>query len=179
MTSPMMRRIAQASGIDEATCVRVCKALGTILQESAGGSIGSDQIGRFEVAAVQKRFGRNPMTGQAIAIPPSGKLNIVFKPAEMIPGIDTVSPALAIPEMLLRPVSDAMTEDSSVASHKIGGDPDWLQGREESLVCCRREMSFYGQLASIGGEFDLADNGMIYVFVCYTCWNTRSMMQFD
>ena len=58
---------------------------------------------------------------------------------------------------------------------KLGGDPDWIQ-QPEWPICCGEMMTFYGQLDSIGDNFDLADCGMIYVFVCYDCFNTVSIL---
>src|SRR5438045_2001860 len=62
--------------------------------------------------------------------------------------------------------------------HKLGGQPDWIQ-QPEVPACedCGREMTFYGQLDSIGDDYDLADCGMIYVFVCFDCFTTRSVLQ--
>lgn len=37
-------------------------------------------------------------------------------------------------------------------------------------------MTFYGQLDSIGDEYVLADCGMIYVFVCFDCFTTKSFI---
>ena len=61
--------------------------------------------------------------------------------------------------------------------HKIGGYPDWLQTDETPKCECGKEMSFYGQLDSIGDNFCLADCGMIYVFVCHDCLSTKSILQ--
>jgi hypothetical protein len=38
-------------------------------------------------------------------------------------------------------------------------------------------MTFYAQLDSINDEFCLADVGMIYVFVCFDCYDTKSILQ--
>ncbi len=38
-------------------------------------------------------------------------------------------------------------------------------------------MDFYGQLDSIGDKYCLADCGMIYVFVCFGCYETKSIFQ--
>jgi hypothetical protein len=61
--------------------------------------------------------------------------------------------------------------------HKLGGDPDFLQ-RDQIPSCpdCKSAMTFYGQLDSIGDEICLADCGMIYVFVCFNCFTTKSVM---
>jgi hypothetical protein len=62
--------------------------------------------------------------------------------------------------------------------HKLGGDFDFLQ-RDEIPSCpnCRKQMTFYGQLGSIGDDVCLADCGMIYVFVCFDCFTTKSFIQ--
>ncbi|CAN7721300.1 hypothetical protein LJR290_006098 [Variovorax sp. LjRoot290] len=38
-------------------------------------------------------------------------------------------------------------------------------------------MTFYAQLDSINDEVVLADCGMIYVFVCFDCFETKSILQ--
>ena len=62
--------------------------------------------------------------------------------------------------------------------HKIGGEPDWIQDGE-TPECCGRPTMFYGQLGSLGGKYDLIDNGIIYVFICRKCLNTYSVFQFS
>lgn len=62
--------------------------------------------------------------------------------------------------------------------HKVGGEPDWIQN-EETPECCGRPAMFYGQLGSLGGEYDLVDNGIIYVFICRKCLKTHSVFQFS
>jgi hypothetical protein len=62
--------------------------------------------------------------------------------------------------------------------HKLGGAPDWLQAPDiPSCPDCRKAMTFYGQLDSVGDEITLADVGMIYVFVCFDCFETKSVLQ--
>ena len=60
---------------------------------------------------------------------------------------------------------------------KLGGNPDWTQNDEWPSCSCGSKMTFYGQLDSIGDDFDLADCGMIYVFVCFDCFETASVLQ--
>ena len=61
--------------------------------------------------------------------------------------------------------------------HKLGGCPDWQQNSEWPLCeCCDESMTFYGQLDSIGDNYDLADCGIIYVFVCFNCFTTTSIL---
>jgi hypothetical protein len=60
---------------------------------------------------------------------------------------------------------------------KIGGEPDWLQKPQVQTCSCGEHMSFYGQLDSVGDKVCLADCGMIYVFICFGCFETRSVFQ--
>ena len=59
--------------------------------------------------------------------------------------------------------------------HKLGGAPDFIQ-EFDWPVCCDGRMTFYAQIDSIGDDFDLADCGMIYVFVCFDCFETKSIL---
>lgn len=74
----------------------------------------------------------------------------------------------------------ANEEDRKILGNrsKIGGMPDWMQG-EEIPHCsfCAQEMVFYGQLDSIGDEFSIGDAGMIYVFICPKCLESKSIVQ--
>jgi hypothetical protein len=62
--------------------------------------------------------------------------------------------------------------------HKIGGEPDYLQ-EKENLNCpdCGKKMTFYAQLDSINDQFCIADCGMIYVFICFDCCETKAIIQ--
>jgi hypothetical protein len=60
---------------------------------------------------------------------------------------------------------------------KVGGSPDWLRGDASPRCSCGRSMSFYGQLDSIGDTVCLCDAGMVYVFVCFDCFKTASVLQ--
>ncbi|HEY1088941.1 MAG TPA: hypothetical protein VGE37_14655 [Archangium sp.] len=62
--------------------------------------------------------------------------------------------------------------------HRLGGEPNFMQA-EDWPACpgCRQRMSFYAQLDSIGDSVDLGDCGMIYVFVCFDCFETKSILQ--
>jgi hypothetical protein len=62
--------------------------------------------------------------------------------------------------------------------HKIGGKPDWIQQEEwQSCENCLAPMSFYAQLDTISPEVDIGDAGLIYVFLCFGCKNTKSIVQ--
>ena len=60
---------------------------------------------------------------------------------------------------------------------KIGGVPTWAQKPQVPECSCRKPMTFYGQLDSVGDEINLADCGLIYVFVCFDCFETKSLLQ--
>ncbi len=62
--------------------------------------------------------------------------------------------------------------------HQLGGEPAWLQD-DQTPRCpaCQQPMTFYGQLDSIGDDFDLADCGMIYVFVCFDDFEASAIVQ--
>lgn len=61
--------------------------------------------------------------------------------------------------------------------HRIGGVPDWVQSDETPSCTCGKRMDFYAQLDSLGDTHCLADCGMIYVFVCWDCFETKSVLQ--
>jgi len=61
--------------------------------------------------------------------------------------------------------------------HRIGGEPEWIQSPNVPSCSCGKPMSFYGQLDSLGDSHVLGDCGMIYVFVCWECLETKSVLQ--
>jgi hypothetical protein len=69
-------------------------------------------------------------------------------------------------------------EDHIGKRHRIGGVPDLIQPEQQWPVCtsCREKMSFYAQLDGIGSEYAIADCGMIYVFLCFGCFESASFV---
>ncbi len=62
--------------------------------------------------------------------------------------------------------------------HKLGGSPDWIQNdKTPDCLSCFTAMSFYGQLDCIGDKIALGDCGMIYVFICFDCGETNTVVQ--
>ncbi|WP_147385692.1 YwqG family protein [Oleomonas cavernae] len=61
--------------------------------------------------------------------------------------------------------------------HQLGGKPQFLQADEVPKCTCGKRMTFYAQLDSINDEFVIADCGMIYVFLCFDCFETKSIVQ--
>ena len=91
---------------------------------------------------------------------------------------------MEIPEIKLVPAPDTPEAKAAIGyrynndagnRHKLGGSPDFIQGAEWP-ICCEGKTTFYAQIDSIGDDYDLADCGMIYVFVCFRCFETRSFL---
>jgi hypothetical protein len=62
--------------------------------------------------------------------------------------------------------------------HRLGGEPDFLQQPEwPSCPSCRKQISFYRQLDSIGDTIAIADCGMIYTFISLECFESRLLVQ--
>jgi len=91
---------------------------------------------------------------------------------------------MIIPEVRLVPVGD--TDDAKAAigfrynaeagfRHKLGGVPTRIH-QKEWPICCNKAMTFYAQLDSIGDAYNLADCGLIYVFVCFDCFCTQAIL---
>ncbi len=61
--------------------------------------------------------------------------------------------------------------------HKIGGSPDFLLNESNPTCGCGSNMVFYAQLDSLNDEFMIGDAGMIYVFLCFDCFECKSFVQ--
>jgi len=61
--------------------------------------------------------------------------------------------------------------------HRLGGSPDFVHCGNVPACSCSKPMTFYAQLDSINDDFCLADCGMIFVFVCFECFETKSVLQ--
>lgn len=77
--------------------------------------------------------------------------------------------------LLKRP---AHVDPSIGERHRLGGSRDFVQEEDwPSCASCREPMSFYAQLDGLpAGGFDLADAGLIFVFVCFDCFNVRALL---
>jgi hypothetical protein len=61
--------------------------------------------------------------------------------------------------------------------HQLGGEPNFLHNEPwPKCPSCNKDMTFYGQLDSINDDLCIADCGMIYVFICFDCFHTISMV---
>jgi Domain of unknown function (DUF1963) len=62
--------------------------------------------------------------------------------------------------------------------HRLGGEPQFLQKEQwPSCPSGHGKMTFYGQLDSINDDICIADCGMIYVFICFDCFEAISIVQ--
>ena len=61
--------------------------------------------------------------------------------------------------------------------HRLGGEPDFIQKEEWPSCSCGEKMTFYAQLDAIGEEYGIADMGLIYIFLCFGCFETESFVQ--
>jgi hypothetical protein len=61
--------------------------------------------------------------------------------------------------------------------HFLGGQPDGLN-ESEFPICedCKKTMTFYAQVDSIGEKFDLADCMVIHNFVCFDCFTVKAVL---
>lgn len=62
--------------------------------------------------------------------------------------------------------------------HRLGGAPDrWNDLGEPRCSTCGEPMTFYAQLDALpSGDFDLADAGLIHVWVCFDCFQVSASL---
>jgi hypothetical protein len=86
-----------------------------------------------------------------------------------------------IPEPIDDEAPELLECERGVASinerHRLGGKPDFIEAEEIPVCAFGNPMTFYAQLDSVSEKFVLADRGMIYVFVCFNCFETKAVLQ--
>ena len=77
----LIQKICKDAGVRRAQAVRAVKSLVSAIREtvSGGGKLSLTGLGTFKVKARKARPGRNPKTGETIAIPAGRKIS--FKPS--------------------------------------------------------------------------------------------------
>jgi nucleoid DNA-binding protein len=77
----LIQKITKDAGVRRAQAVRAVKSLVGAIRETirSGGKISLTGLGTFKVKARKARPGRNPKTGETIAIPAGRKIS--FKPS--------------------------------------------------------------------------------------------------
>jgi hypothetical protein len=93
---------------------------------------------------------------------------------------------MKIPNIKLIPQPD--TEEAKAAvgykwnqtadtRHHLGGKPEGLNEADYPTCSdCKKPMTFYAQIDSIGDEFDLADCMVIHNFVCFDCFTVHARL---
>lgn len=109
--------------------------------------------------------------------------------SEGVPVLPEVTVGLSIAPKIGE--SSNTTGTAAGSRTRLGGKPDWIQGNE-SPICesCQKTMTFVAQIDSIAhqdsdlgrflsgeGSFMFADVGMIYVFWCSKCNETKAVLQ--
>lgn len=187
--------IAVQSGQPVEIVSQVLQSLRKVAIKRIGNGFTLPNFGTFSIVREPDTEGINPFTKEPLVF--KGRRFVSFQidsasEASFISGEDQTEPDAAndisevreLPQIRLHPdieqlvaagLSKASTAD---ANFKLGGHPDWIQGPND-VVCCHKRSIFYGQFDSnIGGDFNIGDAGMIYVFICDDCWTSRSIVQF-
>jgi hypothetical protein len=62
--------------------------------------------------------------------------------------------------------------------HRLGGEPTLRNSDWPSCRACGDRMTFYAQLDGLPkpSEFDLADAGLILVYVCFDCFEVAAAL---
>jgi hypothetical protein len=61
--------------------------------------------------------------------------------------------------------------------HKIGGEPDFIMDEPTPICSCGSTMTFYAQLDSLNDDVMIGDAGLIYIFLCFDCFESKSLVQ--
>lgn len=60
---------------------------------------------------------------------------------------------------------------------RLGGTPDSIQDMPwPTCSGCGQDLTFYAQLDGLPGGYDLADAGLIHVFVCFDCFEVHARL---
>jgi hypothetical protein len=93
----------------------------------------------------------------------------------------TIPPFKLIPEPIDDEAAEPLARHPSAAGfnerHRLGGEPEFIEDEVVPACAFGNPMTFYAQLDSVSEEFSLADRGMIYVFVCFNCFEAKAVLQ--
>lgn len=97
--------------------------------------------------------------------------------------VDQIPPLRLVPEALTAEGAALLERPSFVweelgERHRIGGAPELRNSEWPSCPSCAEPMTFYAQLDGLPGstQFDLADAGLIYVYVCFGCFEVAAAL---
>ena len=101
----------------------------------------------------------------------------------MVAGPKVLPEFKLVPEPLSPQAADLLERPPSVWSelgerHRIGGEPALRNCPWPKCPSCGERMTFYAQLDGLPkpSEFDLADAGLILVFICFDCFQTAAVL---
>jgi DNA-binding protein HU-beta len=86
-TSELIDQVAKAAGVDASTAKKAIDAVFAGIVEAAkkGEEVSLPSFGKFKIKSSAARLGRNPATGETIAIAASRKLG--FSPAKQVKNV--------------------------------------------------------------------------------------------
>ena len=184
----LVAQICARTGVDQLTANAVLDAFAHVAYANFKRGVVLPGLGVLKIVQGPEREIRIP-TGQTITQP--GRPEFSFEPDTAIrsdvlermtiisPPSESVQPR-TLSEIRLEPTpqDDRSIHLENSRKTKIGGTPDWIQS-PNAPTCCGQEMGFYGQFdSSISEEHNLADAGMLYVFVCDYCPRPHALLQF-
>ncbi|HBE72046.1 MAG TPA: hypothetical protein DDW52_28240 [Planctomycetaceae bacterium] len=172
----VLAELSSRANVDPIEAERVLQSLADLAEEESAKGFLIPNLGELSIQPGPEFEYRNPATGTTMMVP--GPPSLAFTPdsgfeknaiekRDSDQKLETPDKsARVLPTLNLTPSSADMTSaglDSTIKSrNKLGGQPDWIQGEPNRMACCGSDMTFYGQFdSSVGGEFNVADSGMI------------------
>ncbi|MEL6106970.1 MAG: hypothetical protein AAFU85_13070 [Planctomycetota bacterium] len=184
----LVAKIGATAGVDSSAVDAVLDAFAQVAKDNFTRGVIIPGVGVLRIVQGPDREFRTPF-GQTIKRP--GRPEFSFEPdtdirSDLLETVTVISPPSEpvqpseLPEIRFEPVSQddqsSCLENSNKT--KVGGTPDWIQSPNVPR-CCGQEMGFYGQFdSSICERHNLADAGMLYVFVCKYCPRPHTVLQF-
>jgi nucleoid DNA-binding protein len=184
--------IAMATSVDVSAVSKVLTELANQAYVNTASGFVLPGFGKFDVVPGAETTGFNPFTGKPTVFraPPEIKFTIdtaakksfLAGMTESHEATSDITRAFKLQQVALLPKPEdldlAGIKRDTPYKFKLGGEPDWIQAAEVP-ICCGDAMLFYGQLDSLNsGEYCIGDMGMLYVFFCRSCSNSRSIVQF-
>ena len=97
--------------------------------------------------------------------------------------VTTIPPFKLVPQPLSPEAESLLKRPAGVweelgERHRLGGEPSLRNSEWPSCSACRSRMTFYAQLDGLPkpSSFDLADAGLILVYVCFDCFQVAAAL---
>lgn len=95
----------------------------------------------------------------------------------------TIPPFKLVPQPLTPEAAEFLVRPSGVWAelgerHRLGGEPVLRNSTIPACGTCGERMTFYAQIDGLPkpSEFDLADAGLILVYVCFDCFEVTATL---